>query len=168
MIMGIIFLGILLYGLWKKVDCFGTFREGAKNGIETAIQIIPAMVGLMVAISVFRASGAMDFVIDWLKPVARALGIPTEILPMAFLRPISGSASLAMLKDIFQTVGPDSLAGRIASVMMGSTETVFYTVAIYLSAVGIKKTGYIVPVALFCSFFGFVLACVVCGNTFSQ
>lgn len=163
MIMGIIFLGILLYGLWKKVDCFGIFREGAKNGIETAIQIIPAMVGLMVAIAVFRASGAMDFIIKGLEPAAKAVGIPTEILPMAFLRPISGSASLAMLNDIFHTAGPDSLAGRIASVMMGSTETVFYTVAIYLSAVGIKKTGYIVPVALFCSYFGFALACIVCS-----
>ena len=162
MIMGIIFLGILAIGLWKRVDCFNAFREGAKNGIETAFQIIPAMVGLMVAIAVFRASGVMDVVVGWLTPVAQALHIPTEVLPMAFLRPISGSASLAMLNDIFQTAGPDSLAGRIASVMMGSTETIFYTVAIYLSAVGMKKTGYIVPVALFCALFGFVLACVVC------
>lgn len=162
MIMGIIFLGILIFGLFKKVDCFNTFREGAKNGIETAFQIIPAMVGLMVAIAVFRASGVMDMLVAWLAPVASALHIPTEILPMAFLRPVSGSASLAMLNDIFQTTGPDSLAGRIASVMMGSTETIFYTVAIYLSAVGMKKTGYIIPVALFCSLFGFVLACVVC------
>ncbi len=162
MIMGIIFLGILVFGLFKKVDCFNAFREGAKNGIETAFQIIPAMVGLMVAIAVFRASGVMDVLVEWLTPAAKALHIPTEILPMAFLRPISGSAALAMLNDIFQTTGPDSLAGRTASVMMGSTETVFYTVAIYLSAVGIKKTGYIVPVALFCSLFGFALACVVC------
>lgn len=162
MIMGIIFLGILGFGLYKRIDCFNAFREGAKNGIETAFQIIPAMVGLMVAIAVFRASGVMDVLVTWLAPVANALHIPTEVLPMAFLRPISGSASLAMLNDIFQTVGPDSLAGRIASVMMGSTETIFYTVAIYLSAVGMKKTGYIVPVALFCSLFGFALACVVC------
>lgn len=162
MIMGIIFLGILVFGLFKKVDCFGSFREGAKNGIETAFQIIPAMVGLMVAIAVFRASGVMDILVGWLTPVANVLHIPSEVIPMAFLRPVSGSASLAMLNDIFQTTGPDSLAGRIASVMMGSTETIFYTVAIYLSAVGIKKTGYIVPVALFCSLFGFALACVVC------
>ncbi len=162
MIMGIIFLGILVFGLFKKVDCFGSFREGAKNGIETAFQIIPAMVGLMVAIAVFRASGVMDILVGWLTPVANALHIPSEVIPMAFLRPVSGSASLAMLNDIFQTTGPDSLAGRIASVMMGSTETIFYTVAIYLSAVGIKKTGYIVPVALLCSLFGFALACVVC------
>ena len=162
MIMGIIFLVILGIGLYKRIDCFNAFREGAKNGIETAFQIIPAMVGLMVAIAVFRASGVMDVIVGWLTPVAQVLHIPKEVLPMAFLRPISGSASLAMLNDIFQTVGPDSGAGRIASVMMGSTETIFYTVAIYLSAIGMKKTGYIVPVALICSLFGFVLACVVC------
>lgn len=162
MILGIIFLLILGYGIWKRVDCFSAFREGAKNGIETCVQIIPSMVGLMVAIAVFRASGAMDILVTWMTPAASRFGIPTEILPMAFLRPVSGSASLALLNDIFQTSGPDSLAGRIASVMMGSTETIFYTVAIYLSAIGVKKTAYIVPVALFCSYFGFVLACVLC------
>ena len=163
MILGIIFLAILLWGLYKRIDCFNAFRTGAKNGIETAIQIMPAMVGLMVAIAVFRASGVMDVMVGWLTPVASAFHIPKEVLPLAFLRPVSGSASLAMLHDIFQTVGPDSRVGRIASVMMGSTETVFYTVAVYLSAINVKKTGYIVPVALFCGLFGFVIACILCG-----
>ena len=163
MIIAIIFISILLFGLIKRVDCFNSFREGAKTGIETCIQIIPPMVGLMVAIAVFRKSGAMDHIVSLLTPVTSLVGIPESILPMAILKPISGSASLALLNDIFKTDGPDSLAGRIASVMMGSTETVFYTVTIYLSAVGIKKTSYIIPVALACSFIGFVLACIVCN-----
>ena len=163
MVIAIIFISILLFGLIKRVDCFNTFREGAKNGIETCIQIIPSMVGLMVAIAVFRKSGAMEYIVSLLAPVTSAMGIPESVLPMAILKPVSGSASLALLNDVFQTDGADSLAGRIASVMMGSTETVFYTVTIYLSAVGIKKTSYIIPVALLCSFLGFILSCIVCN-----
>ena len=164
MAVAIIFILILLYGMVRRVDCFSSFREGAKEGIETCIQIIPPMVGLMVAISVFRASGVMDMLISVFLPVTRHIGIPESVLPLALLRPVSGSASLALLEDIFQTEGPDSLAGRMASVMMGSTETIFYTIAIYLSAIGVKKTSYIVPVALICSFLGFVLAFLVCSN----
>lgn len=162
MTIAVIFIAILIYGFLKKVDCFAAFRDGAKDGIETCVSIIPAMVGLMTAIAVFRESGAMDYIISLLTPLTSLIGIPEGVMPLALLRPVSGSASLALLNDIFQVSGPDSMAGRVGSVMMGSTETVFYTIAIYLSAVGIKKTGYIVPVAVFCSYFGFALACIVC------
>ena len=162
MVVAVVFILILLYGMTKKVDCFSSFCDGAKDGIETCVQIVPSMIGLMVAIAVFRESGAMDYLISFIKPFTALIGIPDAVLPLGLLRPISGSASLALLNDIFKNEGPDSLAGRIGSVMMGSTETIFYTIAIYLSAVGVKKTSYIVPVALLCSLFGFALACIVC------
>jgi len=162
MIIAVIFILILTYGVFKKVDCFSSFRDGAKDGIETCIQILPSMVGLMVAIAVFRESGAMDYLVKLISPLTSLLNIPESVIPLSLLRPVSGSASLALLNDIFQTDGPDSLAGRIASVMMGSTETVFYTVAIYLSAIGIKKTSYIIPVSLLASTISFILACIIC------
>ncbi len=161
MVIAIIFILVLGYGLFKRVDCFSAFRDGAKNGIETCVQIIPAMVGLMVGIAVFRASGAMEYLIAIIKPVTSFFGIPEEVLPLALLRPVSGSASLALLNDIYATSGPDSAAGMIGSVMMGSTETVFYTIAIYLSSVGVKKTAYIVPIALICSYISFAIACII-------
>jgi len=161
MAVAIIFILILGYGMAKRVDCFASFRDGAKDGIETCIQIIPAMVGLMVAIAVFRASGAMDLLIAGLAPLTAVFGVPESVLPMAVLKPVSGSGSLALLNDIFQTQGPDSVAGRIASVMMGSTETVFYVTAIYLSAINVKKTSYIIPISVLCSFLGFILACML-------
>jgi len=161
MVVAIIFILILGYGIAKRVDCFASFRDGAKDGIETCVQIVPTMVGLMVAIAVFRASGAMDFLISLLIPVTSIFGIPESVLPMALLRPVSGSGSLALLNDIFQNQGPDSTAGRISSVMMGSTETVFYITAVYLTAINVKKTSYIMPISLFCSFLGFIFACIL-------
>ena len=110
--------------------------------------IIAPLVGLMVAINMFRASGALELISSALSPVLSFIGLPTDVLPLALLRPVSGSASLALVTDIFQTVGPDSLSGRIASVMMGSTETTFYTVAVYFGSVGIKNTRHTLPSAL--------------------
>lgn len=158
----VVILGIILYGVRTKTDCFASFTDGAKDGITTTIGILPTLVGLMTAIAVFRASGAMDFIVELISPVTALLGIPKEVMPLAFLRPISGSASLAMLGDIYKTNGPDSLAGITASVMMGSTETVFYTIAVYLAGAGVKKTSYIVPVSLIISFSSVIIACIIC------
>jgi spore maturation protein B len=143
-----IFLIILSIGIYKNVKVYDIFVEGAKEGISTIIRILPPLVGLLVAVAVFRASGAMDLLVFGLKPLAKLLSIPTDVLPLALLRPVSGSASLALVSDIIQTNGADSFAGRLASTMMGSTETIFYTLAVYFGSVGIKNIRYTLIAAL--------------------
>lgn len=157
-VLPVIIIGIILIGFIKKVDCFGSFTEGAKDGITTTLNILPSLVGLMVAIAVFRESGALDLLVKAVSPLANLASIPEEVLPLAFMRPISGGASLALLGDMFKQYGPDSIIGKMASTMMGSSETVFYTVAVYLSGAGIKKTEYIIPVALISNAIGVLIA----------
>lgn len=158
----LMFFGIIIFALWRNVPIFSTFTEGAKSGIETTLQIIPPLVGLMTAISVFRASGALDFVVKALDPVTSLLKIPGDIMPLALLRPVSGSASLAIINDIYTHFGPDSLVGRMASVMMGSTETTFYTVAVYFAAAGIKRTRHTFPSALTADLVGILTSVWLC------
>lgn len=134
--------------MYREIKVWDAFVEGAKEGIETIVRIIPSLVGLLVAIGVFRASGAFDLIIYAVGPVTSLLGIPPEVLPLALLRPVSGSASLALVSDIMKTYGPDSLIGRVASTMMGSTETIFYTLAVYYGSVGIKNIRYTLGAAL--------------------
>jgi spore maturation protein B len=132
----------------RKVDVFDAFVGGAKTGIETTVRIIPPIIGLMAAIAAFRASGLMELAIAALKPAAALIGMPPEALPLAILRPISGNASLAAVSDIINKYGPDSPAALIACTIMGSTETTFYTIAVYFGAVGIKKIRYTLAAAL--------------------
>lgn len=157
---------ILIHGLLKNVNVFDTFVTGAKQGIATSVRIIPPLVGLTVAIGVFKASGALDILVYALSPAARLLGIPPEVLPLALLRPVSGSASLAMMSDIINTYGADSMVGRIASTMMGSTETTFYTIAIYFGSVGIKKTRYTLAAALLADAVCVIASVLVCTALF--
>ena len=154
----IMIAGIVGYGLLKKINVYDSFVEGAKLGLENMIQIIAPLVGLMVGISMIRASGAMDLLAHLLKPITDALGMPTDVLPLALLRPVSGSGSIAIVNDIFKRLGPDSLAGKIASVMMGSTETTFYTVAVYFGAIGVKNLRHTVKAALLADLTGMILA----------
>jgi len=158
----VIVIAILVIGAWKNVPVFDAFLEGAKEGLATTIRILPVLVGIMLGINVFKASGALDIVVMLLKPVVNLLGIPEEIVPMAILRPISGSASLGLLSQQLKEYGPDSLAGRILSVMMGSTETIFYTVAVYFGAVGVKKTRGTVWIALIAGMAGMISSVIVC------
>lgn len=151
----------LILGLVKKVQVYDCFVEGAKDGLQSLVGIIPPLVGLMVAIHMFRASGTLELLARLLAPLLDAIHLPAEVLPLALLRPISGSASTAIVTDIFQNLGPDSAAGTIASVMMGSTETTFYTVAVYFGAVGIKNTRHTVTAALAADLTGMLLAIVV-------
>lgn len=148
-------------GLVKRVGVYDCFTEGAKEGAESMLGIIAPLVGLMVAINMFRESGALDLIARLLSPVLNLVGIPIDVLPLALLRPISGSASLAIVTDIFRESGPDSLAGKIASVMMGSTETTFYTIAVYFGAVGIKNTRHTLPSALSADLTGILLSAIV-------
>ena len=148
MIMPTVFVTIIGYGFTKKVDVFSAFLKGAKGGLKTLFGILPALVGLMAAISMFRASGALQFLTGFFAPITELLGIPAEVMPLALLRPVSGSGSLAILNDLLASLGPDSPSGRLASVIMGSTETTFYALAVYYGSVNIRRTRHTVPAAL--------------------
>ncbi|CAM2803821.1 spore maturation protein [Paenibacillus sediminis] len=153
---------IPLYAYMKKVPVYESFVEGAKDGFSTAISIIPHLVGMMVAISVFRASGAMDYFVGWIAPLFQHLGVPSEILPLGILRPITGTGSLAFTTDLIKTYGPDSMIGRIASTIQGSTDTTLYVLTVYFGAVGIRNGRYALKVGLFSDVVGFIAAIVIC------
>ncbi len=149
------------FGLIKRVGVYDCFIEGAKEGASCMAGIIPALVGLMVAVNMLRESGALQLISTAIAPALNLVGLPAEVLPLALLRPVSGSASLAVVSDIFGTLGPDSVAGKVASVMMGSTETTFYTIAVYFGAVGIKKTRHTTAAALCADLCGIIMSAVV-------
>ena len=151
----------IMYGYFKRVNVYDCFICGAKDGIYAIVNIIPSIVALMIAISMFRASGAIQIISSFLSPLLSKIGFPTEVLPLAILRPVSGSASLAIVTDIFKTYGPDSYIGKVASVMMGSTETTFYTIAVYFGAIKIKNTRHTLKAALSADFTGIVLSAVL-------
>ncbi len=154
---------ILVYGLIEKNKVFDTFIEGAKEGIEIVVKIFPTLLGLFVAIGALRYSGVLDFLIKLLAPVIQFFNIPVEIMPLAILRPISGSASIAIGSDIISKYGVDSKLGLIASTIMGSTETTFYTIAIYTSVVGIKKIRFVLVAALLGDLIGMLSSVIICN-----
>ena len=142
-------MGIIIFtGLIKKQEVFLIFAEGALEGLKTTLKIAPSIIGLVMMVTLLQSSGIFNTLGELLSPVCSAVGFPVEVIPMALLRPISGSGSLAILDNILTQNGADSFAGRVASVMMGSTETTFYTVATYFGCVNITKTGYTIPCAL--------------------
>jgi len=153
-------LAIVGAGLFKRENVFELFLEGAKEGIPTAIGILPALIALMTAISMFRASGAFDILAFVIAPVCNTLHVPSQVVPLALMRPVSGSGSLSLFESILKQNGPDSFAGRVASVLQGSTETTFYTVTVYYGSVGIIKTRHTLPAALLADFAGFVMSVV--------
>jgi len=163
-----IVLIIILIGLLRDIKVYDVFVKGAKDGIVTIIKILPSLVGLLVAIGVFRASGALDLLVYALRPAAQLIGIPSEVLPLALLRPISGSASLALVTDILGNYGPDSFIGRTASTMMGSTETIFYTLAVYFGAVGIKNIRYTLIAALLADVASVIASVFICSLIFGR
>ncbi|WP_026689431.1 spore maturation protein [Alteribacter aurantiacus] len=152
---------ILVVATIKKVPTYETFVEGAKEGVSMAFSVIPYLVGMLVAISVFRESGAMDFFIDLLRPALAAVGIPADIVPLAMIRPLSGTGALGMTSDLIATHGPDSFIGRLASTMQGSTDTTFYVLTVYFGAVGIKKMGDALKVGLLADVIGILAAITV-------
>ncbi|WP_195571056.1 spore maturation protein [Paenibacillus sp. 1001270B_150601_E10] len=158
---------IPLYAYFRRVPVYESFVEGAKDGFQTSINIIPTLVGMMVAISVFRASGAMDWILGFLRPFLDWIGVPSEVVPLAFLRPITGAGSLAFTTDLIKTYGPDSMIGRIASTIQGSTDTTLYVLTVYFGAVGIRKGRYALKVGLFSDLVGFVAAVMICLFIFS-
>ena len=144
----VMLVGIATAGLIRKVKVYDVFIEGAKEGFDVAIKIIPFLVGILVAIGMFRASGAMELLLAALRPAAAATGFPAELIPLAILRSLSGSGSLALTTDLIKTHGPDSLMARMAATLYGSSETTFYVLAVYFGAVGVKRTRHAVPAAL--------------------
>ncbi len=167
-IMPFIFISILGYALFKKVRVFDVFLSGASNGLRSAVSILPALVGLICAISMLRASGALDFLGTLLSPLLSKIGMPPDVLPLALLKPVSGSGALAMVKDIFDANGPDSFAGKVASVMLGSSETTFYTLAVYYGAVKIKDSRYTVSAAVIADLVGVFAAVFLCGMIYGH
>ncbi|MEC0089808.1 spore maturation protein [Paenibacillus macquariensis] len=158
----IIIVFIPLFAFTKKVPVYESFIDGAKDGFSTAIQIIPHLVGMMVAISIFRASGALDFFVGWTGSFLTSLGVPSEILPLGLLRPLTGTGSLAFATDLIREYGPDSMIGRMASTIQGSTDTTLYVLTVYMGAVGIRNGRYALKVGLFSDAVGFVAAIAVC------
>lgn len=146
---------LAVYGLGKRVDVYGALTRGAGEGLTVLLRIVPALVGLLTAVSMFRASGAMDWLSGLCAPVLERIGIPPETAPLMLVRPVSGSGALAVGSDLMATHGPDSYIGRVAAVMLGSTETTFYTVAVYFGAAGIHKTRHAIPAALTADLVGF-------------
>lgn len=153
---------IIVWGYFKKTNAHSAFTEGVITGAKSVASIFPSLFALFIAVSVFRASGLTDFLTDLLSPVCRFFHFPSELLPFAILRPISGSGSLAMASDIFSVYGPDSQIGRIASVMMGSTETTFYTIAVYFGASGTKNIRHALKCALLADLFSMIMSTIVC------
>lgn len=156
----VIILTVIASGFAGKVKVYDAFMDGAKEGLVTVFKIFPALVGLIVSIGMLRASGTLDLITNILKPVTNLINMPSEVVPLALMRPLSGSGAVAVLTDIFENHGPDSFIGRCASVMMGSTETTFYTIAIYYGAVGITKVRHTIKSALIADFTGMVCACI--------
>jgi len=144
----LIVVGFPLYGLYKRVPVYESFVEGAKDGFQVAVRIIPYLVAILFAIGMFRASGAMDFLVAALNPVLSLIGFPGEVLPMAIIRPLTGSGSAALVADMINQYGEDSLLVKMAAVMFGSTETTFYVIAVYFGAVNIKKTRHALAAGL--------------------
>lgn len=141
-------VGFPLYGLYKRVPVYEAFVEGAKEGFTVAVRIIPYLVAILFAIGMFRASGAMEFMVEALRPVLALVGFPAEVLPMAIIRPLSGSGSTGVVAEMIATYGEDSILVKMAAVMFGSTETTFYVVAVYFGAVNIRRTRHAVPAGL--------------------
>lgn len=160
-------VGFPLYGLLKKVPVYEEFVEGAKDGFKVAITIIPYLVAILFAIGMFRASGAMDFMIEGLRPVMTWFGVPPEVLPMMVIRPLTGSGSAAIVLDMINQFGEDSILVKMVATMFGSTETTFYVIAVYFGAVNIKKTRHAIPAGLIADFVALLLSVFVVRWLFS-
>ncbi|MEZ4358222.1 MAG: spore maturation protein [Eubacteriales bacterium] len=159
-------VGVVTYGLLNKTPVYEAFVEGAADGVKMAIKIIPYVVAFVFAVSMFNAAGGFEYLAAVLSPVLSVFNIPPELLPLAITRPFSGNASFGILANILSTYGADSMVGRMASTLMGSSETLFYTIAVYFGNAGITKTKYIVPAALAAEVAGLISTVIICSVVF--
>ena len=162
----VLLVAIPLVGLLRGVKVYDVFIEGAKEGFDVSVKIIPFLVGILVAIGMFRGSGAMDLLIAGIRPLVTATGFPAELVPLTILRSLTGSGSLAFTTDLIKTHGPDSVIGRMAATLYGSSETTFYVLAVYFGAVGVRRTRHAVPAALIGDIAAAIAAVVICAWMF--
>ncbi|MBL7480792.1 spore maturation protein [Legionella bononiensis] len=159
-------VGIPLYAAIKKINVFDAFIVGAKQGFDTSISIIPYLIAMMVAIGMLRASGFFDLLNQLLAPLLTMIGMPPEVLPLALIRPFSGSASTGVMAELIHQYGGDSIIAKTAATMMGSTETTFYVIAVYFGSVGIRRTRHAIPVGLLADFAGVIASVLICRYLF--
>lgn len=160
-------VGIPLYAAIKKVNVFDAFIVGAKQGFDTVLNILPYLIAMMVAIGMLRASGFFDLMGRLLAPLMNLIGMPSELLPLALVRPFSGSASTGVMAELIHRYGGDSLIAKTAATMMGSTETTFYVIAVYFGAIGVRRTRHAIPAGLLADFAGIVASVIVCRYLFA-
>ena len=158
--------GIVLIALTRRVKLYEAFVEGAKEGFNVGVRIIPYLVAILCAIAFFRASGAMELLTSIVSPLTNLLGMPAETLPMALVRPLSGSGALGVMSELINTHGPDSFIGRVASTMMGSTETTFYVLAVYFGSVGVTRVRHALWAGLIADAAGLIAAVWICRWVF--
>jgi spore maturation protein B len=158
-ILPLLMVGLPIYGLCRRVPVYEQFVEGAKDGFTTAVKIIPYLVAILFAIAMFRASGAMDYLQEGLRKPLSLIGMPPEILPMAIVRPLTGSGSLAVLADMTQRYGADSPLTKMAATIYGSTETTFYVLAVYFGSVNIRKVRHAVAAGMIADVSSILLSC---------
>lgn len=154
----LIFAGVCLFALIKKTDLFGEFVKGAEEGLQTVKDIFPSLMALVVSVGMFRSCGGVELITGVLQPVTDLFGFPSECTPLVILRPFSGSGAVAVYENILSVSGADSFAGRVASVMLGSSETTFYTIAVYFAATKVKRTRYALAAALIGDLCGWILS----------
>ncbi|MGN7468890.1 spore maturation protein [Brevibacillus sp. SAFN-007a] len=158
---------VLVYGWHRQVPVYETFVEGAKGGLTTTIRILPHLIAMMVAVSMFRESGALDLLLRGIKPVLDLLHFPEELVPLALLRPLTGTGSLAIATDLIAQYGPDSFFGRLAATMQGSTDTTLYVLTVYFGAVGIRNSSYALKVGLWSDLAGVIFSLLIVSYVFS-
>ena len=161
--MPVVIVMILVFGTIKRTAVFDCFTEGVREGIKSVISIAPSLIGLIIAVTMLEASGFFELVTGAISPVCVSAGVPPQIVPLAMMRPVTGSGSFAVLGGVLEKYGADSLIGKTASVLAGSTETTFYAITVYYGAVGIKKTGHTIPAALTADMIGMMTAVWSCA-----
>lgn len=161
-ILPILFLLMILYCIYKRINTYDTFVKGAKGAIKLVVDIFPFIASILIAVALLRVSGITDFLSKILSPAFNFLGIPSELTELVLLRPFTGSGSFGILENIFTTYGADSYISRCACVIMGCSETIFYVATVYISQTKVKKLFYAIPVALVCSLVGTIMACLIC------
>lgn len=161
-IIPVLIISLLVFARIKKIETYNVFVKGAKGAFELVLSIFPFIATIMIMVAVMRASGLTNIIISLLAPIFNFLGIPVEVSELVLLRPFTGSGSYAILSDIYNTYGADTYISRCASVIMGTSETIFYVVAVYFSQTKVKKLSYAIPLALVLSLFGTIIACLIC------
>lgn len=158
----VILILVLVYGLIKRVNVYNSFVLGAKKSFDLSLSVFPYLAATFIMVNCLRASGLDTYLVRFLAPPFQLVGVPMEVVQLMLLRPFTGSGSLAILSDVYKQYGVDSYVGRCASCIFGSSETVFYVASVYFAGTKVKRTGFAIPIALFCNFVGGIVACLLC------